>query len=92
MEIGLFIYKDTPFLYLDLREFSVDFASNINKIRNQKDIDNWLNSETNVIQLYLIDGETGILKAQRMISINFLRKFEILWNYKRNRRLMKQRK
>lgn len=71
LEIGLFIYKDIPFLYLDFRQYSIDFALNINKLERLEDIDNWLNSKANVIHLYLVDGETGILKAQRMIAVNF---------------------
>lgn len=71
MELGLFCFKDTPFLYLDFGHFSFDFALNINKI-DQVEVESWLNSKANAVFLYLVDGSTGILKAQRMISINFL--------------------
>lgn len=71
MEIGLFEYKNVPFLYLDFRDFSFDFALNINKL-SEKDIDTWLNMESNLVNLYMIDSESGILKGQRMISISFL--------------------
>lgn len=71
LEIGFFNYKDIPFIYLDFRKYSVDVSLNINKL-NEKDMDAWLNAEGNTIHLYLIDGNMGILKAQRMLGLNFM--------------------
>lgn len=71
LEIGLYPYKNVPLIYLDFGGFSVDFSLNINKVLVGEDIDNWLNGQANVIHLFLIDGETGILMVQRLISINF---------------------
>ncbi len=71
LEVGLFIMEDVPFLYLDFGKFSLDASLNINKLSKQEEIDNWLNKDSNIINLFLIDGTTGILMANRMISINF---------------------
>ena len=71
LEVGLFPYKNVPFLYLDFGRFSVDLTIDINKIRTEEEKDNWLNESAKVINLFFIDGDTGILKAQRLISINF---------------------
>lgn len=71
LEIGLFVEKAIPFLYLDFKQLSFDFALNINKL-TPTEIDNWLVADENIIHLFLLDGTTGILKAQRMVSISFL--------------------
>lgn len=71
LKTGLFNYKDVPFLYFDFNDYSVDASLNINKL-SETEIDEWLNAESTSINLYLIDGRTGILHAQRMISINFM--------------------
>lgn len=71
LKTGLFNYKNVPFLYLDFSNYSVDVSLNINKL-NDVEIDDWLNADANVINLFLIDGNTGILHAQRTISINFM--------------------
>lgn len=34
-------------------------------------MDDWLTANANMVHLFLLDGATGILKAQRMISISF---------------------
>lgn len=71
LKTGLFNYKNVPFLYFDFCEYSVDVSLNINKLTDAE-IDDWLNAEANAIDLYLIDGQTGILYAKRMIGINFM--------------------
>lgn len=71
LKTGLFNYKNVPFLYFDFSSYSVDVSLNINKL-NDVEIDDWLNADANVINLFLIDGNTGILHAQRTISINYM--------------------
>lgn len=71
LETGLFIYENVPFLYLDFKNFSVDASLDITKMKNQKDAEAWIKEETSMINLYLIDSKTGVIKAQRLISIDF---------------------
>lgn len=71
LRTGLFNYKNVPFLYFDFHFYSVDVSLDINKL-TETEADEWLNAKTNIINLFLIDGVTGILHAQRAISINFM--------------------
>lgn len=71
LEAGLFNYKNVPFLYFNFYKYSVDASLNINKL-SETEIDEWLNAESKKINLFLIDGQTGVLHAQRMITINFM--------------------
>lgn len=72
LEFGLFNYKNVPLIYLDFQSYTLDVALNINNFLSQEKIDNWLNAKSNIINLFLIDNSTGILSAQRLISINFM--------------------
>lgn len=67
---GVFAKNNLPFFLIDfIKEFNLDVSINIHKVHEDK-VEKWLNSSSNVINLYLIDAKTNILKAMRMISIN----------------------
>lgn len=44
---------------------------NIKKLTKEQE-DEWLDYESDVINLYLVDSNTGILKAMRTINIDFM--------------------
>lgn len=66
---GLYVNSDIPFFIIDFDGWTIDVNINILKIKNDEQIDFWLNGEGNIINLFLVDTDTNILKAMRMISI-----------------------
>lgn len=70
LKYGLFMAKNIPFFVLDFPsdQFNLDVAINFLKIQEDK-ADEWLNSDANVINLFLIDANTNIIHGMRMISI-----------------------
>lgn len=69
LTVCLFKNADAPFVVFDFGDgFSFDVNFNINKVEEDK-IDPWLNSEGNVVNMFLVDSATGILLAQRMIGL-----------------------
>lgn len=68
LSVYLYEINHIPFVIFDLDEFNFDVSIDVTKINEEKQ-DNWLNAIANVINLYLVDSKSGILKAMRMISI-----------------------
>ena len=69
LRYGLFELDACPFFILAFETWNLDISVNVLKIKKSEDIDTWLNTEGNVINLFLIDAGTNILKAMRMISV-----------------------
>ncbi|KAA6348494.1 hypothetical protein EZS27_004094 [termite gut metagenome] len=72
-KLTIFLYenKSVPFIICDFgNNFSFDVSIDITKM-NKDQQEKWLNSDVNLISLYLVDAATGILQAMRTITINF---------------------
>lgn len=72
MKIYLFeAFPDIPFIILDFGNgFNLDVSLDVTKITGEQ-AQKWLTSEANVINIFLVEAQTGVLKGMRMISINF---------------------
>lgn len=70
LEYGLFAANKIPFLIINFpnQKWNFDVSLNIKKIQQDK-IESWLNSESNIINLYLCDWTTNIIYGMRMISL-----------------------
>lgn len=71
IKYGVYANSDIPFFIIEFDNNSSNINASINilKIPNTDQIDNWLNADSNVINLFLIDTVSNILLAIRMISI-----------------------
>lgn len=69
LRYAFFDMDSCPFFILCFDGWNLDCSINILKIRSDEEKDAWLNAEGNVINLFLIDAKTNVLKAMRMISI-----------------------
>ncbi|MGZ2609492.1 hypothetical protein [uncultured Bacteroides sp.] len=74
-EIGLYSENNVPYIYVNFTDkdnpLSFDVSMNIKKLTKEQE-DEWLDYESNVVNLYLVDSNTGVLKAMRTISIDFM--------------------
>lgn len=74
-EIGLYSENNVPYIYVNFTDkdnpLSFDISLNIKKLSKEQE-DEWLDYESNVVNLYLVDSNTGVLKAMRTISIDFM--------------------
>lgn len=69
LKVCLFEQYNIPFIAFDFGNgFSIDVNINIHHVVDDE-IEAWLNSEGNVIHLFLIDASTGNLEAMRMIGL-----------------------
>ena len=69
LEVSLFEKDKIPFVIFSLEnDFRFDVTIEINKIAQFTD--DWLNSNANVVNLFLVDAETRKLEAMRMIAFN----------------------
>ncbi len=77
-KLTLYLYekRDVPYIIFQFGNWSLDVNINILKARNDK-IAKWLASDSNLINLFLIDEATGILKAMRTISVSLDFAYEI---------------
>lgn len=66
--IHLFEKSNIPFLVLSFKNWELDVNINIGKVIDEK-IDGWLNSKSNLINMFLIESESGHLAAMRTITI-----------------------
>jgi hypothetical protein len=71
IKYGVYVNSDIPFFIIDFdnNSWNIDVNINILKIKDAHQLDNWLNDDSNVINLFLINTESNILIAMRMISI-----------------------
>lgn len=71
LTVGFFEYKETPFVVFDLGSgFNFDVSIDITRLSVEQQ-NCWLNQDANVINMYLVNSETGNLEAMRMIGVNF---------------------
>lgn len=68
LSVYLYEQNNIPFIVFAFNSWNFDVNINIGKI-NGNNIDTWLNSETNTINLFLVEDTTGNLEAMRLISI-----------------------
>jgi hypothetical protein len=68
IKYGLYVQEAIPFFIVEFSEMSCDASINFLKVMQDK-ADDWLNSEGNIINFYLIDAKTNILKGMRTISV-----------------------
>lgn len=78
LSIYLYERENVPFIVYDFGSFTVDVTIEISKIKNDEDVDAWLNADSNIMNLFLVEATTGILKANRFISVplNFTEKIK----------------
>jgi hypothetical protein len=69
MQYACFSESAIPFPIFKFPKSKWSFDVNINIFKVQEDkVEDWLNSESNIINLYLIDAQTNTLLAMRMIG------------------------
>ncbi len=68
LTICLYEQSNIPFICCAFENWSFDVNINIGKATDEQ-VEEWLNSEANIINLFLIDAKTGNLEAMRTISI-----------------------
>lgn len=68
LQYGVYEEQAIPFFILKFEEMSVDSSINFLLVKQEK-ADDWLNATGNIVNLYLIDYQTNILKGMRMISL-----------------------
>jgi hypothetical protein len=68
LSVYLYGQDNIPFIAFAFDTWNFDVNINIGKI-NGFNIDTWLNSEANTINLFLVEAITGNLTAMRLISI-----------------------
>ncbi|WP_165044924.1 hypothetical protein [Dysgonomonas sp. ZJ709] len=70
LTIHLFVIKHVAFIIFDIKGlFTFDFTIDINKIKDELAIDQWLNSPANSTSLYLVNADTGILLGLRVLGL-----------------------
>ena len=69
-KLAIYLYEQSniPFICFAFENWNFDVSINIGKI-SEDQVDEWLNSESNLINLFLVDATTGNIEAMRMISI-----------------------
>lgn len=67
LDVYLYENSNIPFLIFDMG-FSFEVSIDVTKIPEEKQ-DDWLNSEANIITMFLVDTGTGIMQGIRTISI-----------------------
>lgn len=74
----LFEEHDIPFVIFDFGEgLSFDIAFDISRF-DQDTLLSWLSSRGNAISLFLVDADTGILEAIRLIAVGFADEFRTI--------------
>ena len=67
--------RDIPFVVLDFGEgFSIDISFDTSQFDDETRRV-WMQSETNIIALFLVEASTGILEAMRVIAVGFASEF-----------------
>lgn len=71
-QFSLFTFEGVPFICINFigADLSFDLSLDITKLSAVQQ-ENWLNSDSNVINMFLVDAESGILKAMRTFTIKF---------------------
>lgn len=69
LQYAIFEKDCCPFFIIAFKDWNLDCSINILKIKSETDQKAWLNGEGNLVNLYLIDAATNILKAMRTISV-----------------------
>lgn len=73
IKYGVYANSDIPFFIIDFNNNSwhIDASIDIHIIQSTDQVDAWLNADSNVINLFLIDTVSNKLLAIRMISIRW---------------------
>lgn len=67
----LYQYKESPFVITDFGGgFLFDVSIEITKLPKEQQ-NEWLNADGNIVTIFLVDADTGILKAMRVFGVNF---------------------
>jgi len=66
LTVSLFERSNIPFIIFDIG-FSFDISLDATKVIQEKP--DWMKNEANVVNMFLVDARTGILKASRMIGL-----------------------
>ena len=69
LKYGFYFENNIVFFLLQLETMSLDVSINILKVKTEEQREAWLNEEGKVINIFLIDAATNILKGMRMFSI-----------------------
>ena len=71
-QFSMFTFEGVPFICINFSgaDLSFDLSLDITKLSAVQQ-ENWLNSDSNVINMFLVDAESGILKAMRTFTIKF---------------------
>lgn len=70
LKYAVFIAHTIPFFIIDFPKDEFNFDVSINFLKVQEDkADEWLNSKSNIINLYLINARNNNIEAMRMISV-----------------------
>ena len=72
MRYGIFSHANIPFLVLDFPDvqLQLDAPFNIHKIKSEIDVDKWLQTEANLVNLFVVHKPTNILKGIRAIGFD----------------------
>lgn len=70
LRYGVYINKNVPFILFDFRfqNYSFDCSINFYKVKSEER-ENWLKTESNIINLSLVDTSNNIMKGVRLISV-----------------------
>jgi len=67
---GVFRYEDVPFFVAQFDEIELEYDAPLNVLKIQADrVEQWLADQGNAVLFFLIDADTNILKAQRLIGM-----------------------
>ena len=67
--VSLYEKDSIPFIIFDFGGWSFDVSIVTNRIP-EENLDNWLNSESNVVHMFLVDADTGTLLKMRSVGLN----------------------
>lgn len=69
LRYGFYFEDNIVFFLLKLETFSLDVSINVLKIKTPEHREQWLNAEGKLINIFLIDTKSNILRGMRTLSI-----------------------
>jgi hypothetical protein len=81
--VGLFIYKQIPFVSFDYGVYSYNISLNILKLK-QMDIDLWLNNSDNIINLFLLEECSGNILNMRIAEFPLMKELKRILSLQKN--------
>jgi hypothetical protein len=79
LRYGCYYENYVPFLIIDFRFQNINFDATINIFKiDQNSVEEWLNTEANSVNLFLIDTATNIIEGIRLIGLdmNFVKELK----------------